>query len=528
MKLGAVLIDTESIQEYIFISNKLKENIGASHIVKEIYGSVLKEALQIACGSSGGEFDIKMWEKDPDNVAILGSGAKIEAEVGYIGGGNALILFKNTDIINNFIRCYTRLILQKAPGLRTIFGACSDFDIDNYGNSMETLHDKLIENRNKYFPIVALPKYGFTLDCPRTDESAEFCYFGEENGEVEYESISSAAYAKLEASRDASKEALSVLGRYILKGKYTLTDNTNKISQLKEREYVAVVHIDGNKMGERFKKCNNLAEARKLSKSVKEAAEKAFRTMTEALVEKMENGAISKENGFEEIFFGENEKERILPLRPIIIGGDDITFICDGALGVWLAETFIKNYSNQKVSDNKPLSACGGVIIVKTKYPFYKAYIMAKELTENAKNKSRVDQDSSYLDFFASPKGWNGNLEEFLNSRLKSANNCCLHFGPYKVCTESNYTNYEENLIDNLKYIVRVFKDFPKNKLMKLREVLFEDEKKAKIFVEGLKAEGLNLPPVEGLTYHKAIWHNRRTPYFDAIELLDFYPEELL
>ena len=31
----AVLLDTVSIQRYVFSSSKLKENIGASHLVKE-------------------------------------------------------------------------------------------------------------------------------------------------------------------------------------------------------------------------------------------------------------------------------------------------------------------------------------------------------------------------------------------------------------------------------------------------------------------------------------------------------------
>jgi hypothetical protein len=35
--LAAVIIDTVSIQSYIFSSNKLKENVGASYLVKKIY-----------------------------------------------------------------------------------------------------------------------------------------------------------------------------------------------------------------------------------------------------------------------------------------------------------------------------------------------------------------------------------------------------------------------------------------------------------------------------------------------------------
>jgi len=36
-KFYAVLIDTASIQEYIFMSNKLKENVGASFLVERVF-----------------------------------------------------------------------------------------------------------------------------------------------------------------------------------------------------------------------------------------------------------------------------------------------------------------------------------------------------------------------------------------------------------------------------------------------------------------------------------------------------------
>jgi len=82
--------------------------------------------------------------------------------------------------------------------------------------------------------------------------------------------------------------------------------------------------------------------------------------------------------------------------------------------------------------------------------------------------------------------------------------------------------------IDNLKNIIKGLKNIPKNKLMKLREMLFEDKNIAKIYVEELKVKGINLPQINGKQFHKALWQDEETPYFDAIELIDFYPEGLL
>ncbi|RMD58071.1 MAG: hypothetical protein D6828_03060 [Nitrospirae bacterium] len=45
MKVFGVLIDTVSIQKYIFSTNNLKENLGASYIVDDIYESHLIETV---------------------------------------------------------------------------------------------------------------------------------------------------------------------------------------------------------------------------------------------------------------------------------------------------------------------------------------------------------------------------------------------------------------------------------------------------------------------------------------------------
>lgn len=174
MTLSAVLVDTVSIQEYIFSSNKLKENIGASFLVDKIYEDVLKEALKATFCR---DIDINEWKNNPEQVKMIQGNE--EVEIGYIGGGNALILFndknenKRKEKAIEFIKNYTKLLLRKIPGLKTAFGIIHDFNLDDFKDSMKRLRESLRDNKNKYFPNVTLPKYGFTLDCPRTNESAE-------------------------------------------------------------------------------------------------------------------------------------------------------------------------------------------------------------------------------------------------------------------------------------------------------------------------------------------------------------------
>ncbi|QSZ28047.1 hypothetical protein ACETAC_04100 [Aceticella autotrophica] len=521
MTLSAVLIDTVSIQEYIFSSNKLKENIGASYIVEKIYEEVLKEALNMTFNK---KINMKEWKNNPNVTKI--NEPNEEFEIGYIGGGNALVLFKDKNKTIEFIKNYTKLLLIKVPGLKTAFGIIHDFGLDNFKNSMGNLHENLRENKNKYFLNVTLPKYGFTLDCPRTNESAENFEdpdraesFNEQDAKIKY--ISSVAWTKLKFSDKAKNEMICKINKTkdILNDKYTLTNDIEKIGQQESKDYIAVVHIDGNKMGERFSKCESLIEYRNLSIGVRDVTENTFKKMIKVLIEEIEkNKAFDLKDG--EFKLSKENGKTILPIRPIVLGGDDITFISDGRLGVWLAETFIKEFTKQSIN-NEHLSACGGISIVKTKYPFYRAYMVAEDLTDRAKQISRKE-NGSYIDFFISSSGWSGSLEDIFNKHLSTVNGK-LHFGPYRV----DSTN-DEKAIDNLKNIIKEFKNIPKNKVMKLREILFEDKDKAKIFVDELKVKGIILPQINGMQYHHNLWQDEVTPYFDAIELKDFYPEGLL
>ena len=41
-KVGAIFLDTRSIQKYVFASNKLKTNAGASYLVDSIFSDLME------------------------------------------------------------------------------------------------------------------------------------------------------------------------------------------------------------------------------------------------------------------------------------------------------------------------------------------------------------------------------------------------------------------------------------------------------------------------------------------------------
>ena len=491
MSLTAVLIDTVSIQQYIFSSNKLKTNIGASYIVKSIYDKRNLIDLLQTLGTGNDN-----WDNNPDNIQITANNS-IFWEIGYIGGGNALIFFKDKEIANKFIKEYTKQLLIKYPGLNTAFGIKENFDINNFQQEIKALHFSLQQNKNKYFPRTTLEKFGFTLECKESNESAELW----DNTMKEY--ISTVLKTKLAAEEQATEE-LNNKYKSILNG-LEFPKKLENISPEVEQSYIAVVHVDGNSMGKRFEACTNLTEIRKLSKSVAEATDNAFKNTLQILVENI------VKNDDLLITLGIKLKDKYVPFLPIVIGGDDITFVCHGKLGIFLAKTFINEFNKQQVSDNQSLSACGGVAIVKTKFPFFKAYQLAEELTKSAKDKSRNIVNSSYIEFHISSGGFSGSWDE-IKANYYDAVEGNAHFGPYRVDSD-NYDNSLKKLENKIEELSKK----PKNKVLKFREVILRSSDEIEMF----KKEN------DELSNYIRIWENRETIFFDAIEVMDFYQPEL-
>lgn len=93
MNVKAILFDTRSIQQYIFSGNKLKTNIGASFIVDRLFTDILIEKV---LNQRGYKLDKYAW-RDTDDIQMKDN-PDLPCEVAYIGGGNALILLRATEV----------------------------------------------------------------------------------------------------------------------------------------------------------------------------------------------------------------------------------------------------------------------------------------------------------------------------------------------------------------------------------------------------------------------------------------------
>lgn len=500
MTVIAVLLDATGIQPYIFGSTQLKENIGASFLVENIYEDILKNSLEKIEIKN---VDLNRW-KNPEYINTL----KLETgfDIGYIGGGNALLFFAEEGKARSFVKTWTKQLLIESPGLRTA-AVISDFELSDFSNELKKVFTKLKENKFRFQPQIVLPSHGITAECNRTGLSAEIL----RKYDDKLIPVSSVVASKTDVINKAH-EKLRIKFQDTLNNEYHFPKEIDELGQQKgETNFVSIVHIDGNGIGDRFKACKTLKERRELSIKVEDATEKSMGKILKVIID---NHAKFQERNFK-------LKEKILPVRPIIFGGDDITFITDGRLGIYFARIFIEEFIKCNAGDGK-LSACAGIAITKSKYPFYRGYELAEQLCREAKKKAKEENNkSSWLDFHIASGGFSGSITEIREKNYTiPEGSLCLR--PYRVAGIEHDFRDLKVCIEGIK----VFNEWPRSKLMELREVLNEGKTATELFIKEMDFRDLKFPEIkENTAFQKSGWVDKETPYFDMIDLKDFYPD---
>jgi hypothetical protein len=167
MILVVTVLDTTGIQPYIFGSNRLRENVGASYLVSQTKDEWVKEVLKDLQDDKNKNWKIQIPAQPEDKPHI--EDGELTAELVYAGGGNTVLLFQTIDYAKEFTRKLSRKILEEAPGINLI-AAHKEFEWNSKSEPLHQVIQNVMKNevdraKQQRVPSAPLLGLGVTTDC---------------------------------------------------------------------------------------------------------------------------------------------------------------------------------------------------------------------------------------------------------------------------------------------------------------------------------------------------------------------------
>ncbi len=513
-----VILEVSQKQNYVFKSNQLKQNVGASMIVRYVT------------------------EKIGDSYCT-------EEERFFTGGGKGAYLFITKEKATDFIRKVSTEALIRFPGIE-LFAAIQEFnwEEDKLPDVMFNCFAKL--NKKKAARKESYRLYNLGIAQQSVDSQMPVSPNGMNDG------FSQEAWVKERfADRRGSKEAVEGYRSqedyferpypYGLmpsgEGTYSFPLEFEELgASFNEKSYLAVIAIDGNRMGELFQNfgdnfanryenkdltislVNNeyIKAYKKLSLKVDDIFRQAVTNANKVVIEKLE---MLNSKGIDLI-------GNLLPIRPIVVSGDDICVVTDARIGLSYAKILLEqilacsdtNMDCDSFQINLKMYGCAGVAMVHNHYPFFLAHELAEELCSKAKqqipfldktdgNTNRNDGNASYIDFHIVQGELEGSLSDIRSSKYDDSN---LTAKPYCVLAENETTPKTwqtfKNRLDEFDQFMK--KEIVGRRMLKgYRETLSND-----------RAEEYLLKVHNGDIIRKDM---NRGLDFDVLEVMDMYIE---
>lgn len=479
----------QGIQSYIFQTNNLKEIIGASEIVEAV------------CTNWFDAFNEK------NSI----TGTTIQQAAGNIK------FFTTEDNAKKLFLEFGLYINQKAPGLPFSMAVVEGLKLDE-------LNTKLSAQRNQPLYSYDLGQMGRLL--ARTTGDAAVVNNADEKDSYKEKrpSIDLSNYKKFKNSKSADS---SLLHKINIESKKLLSDDFDKMAADGKHSWLALIHIDGNGMGNRITEINSsskgpLEKSTEISKFASNIAE-------------CTNGAFKV--AYELTFSKFNEGDKI-PFRPLILGGDDVTVMLRADYAMAFVQIFLTNY--QKLTKENPalgkeFTACAGVAFVKAKFPFHYSADLAEELCSYAKEKS--GRDKSCVLFHKVSDSFITDYEELIKKELitpkKNDDKLCKELTTPKkngdklskelTLPQTNDDNLCKELTTPQTNGVKLCKDFYtltelKNLLIAV-ETLRQNKNQANVIRQWVDLK-MNRSPEASLIEHKLPEKLKKESYADYLTLL--------
>lgn len=456
-----VLIETSGNQNYIFSTNKLKENVGASELT---YLAGTRWVLD-AVHQAGGSARYSLWRTNDElrqkllderlNPQIA-PGSSVKVEVILAASGKAMLLTQDRDTAKRLIQLVTHRAIREAPGL-DICGVISeefDWETGDLGRINCQVHQQFEAVRSsRPSPSLRFLRLPVIADCATSGfPAARVEPFGEK------QVLRSQASLIKRQSKQAGEERIGDLGK---KGGFNFVGSVRVLDSEEESteklKWLSVIHADGNGLGEILLNFGqHIQQLEQTDSNSNRNYINYLRKFSLAL-------DICTENAFlKALKVVPVRNDGILPVVPLVLGGDDLTVICDGQSALQFTRQFLIEFEHQtnlrdethydgvipKIAKEAlkvdRLSACAGVAIIKPHFPFSVAYELAEALTKSAKQVKEIVTNSdnrpypcSALDFHILYDSSGVDLAQIRQKLVRDQQQTRLYVRPYVVTPEA-------------------------------------------------------------------------------------------
>jgi hypothetical protein len=431
----------QGIQAYIFETNRLKDIGGASELIESLSRSRLKDYFE----------SVAKVRYDQDQ--LLRNAA-----------GDVLYLFTSRADCEKVVRGFEQYIAKEMPGLTVSQAVVEVKDEAELNDHARGVAHKLQQQRNRPSPPTDA---GWMISERARRTGLPGVKY---EGENETGLIDRRQQAKRQHT-DGRELHKKLMGDEVQLTRADYALDLSDIPKSKENAWLAVVHADGNNLGQLIKEL--LGKLR--PKQIKEGYRRFSETLESATVAAARTAYHTVLAPVVEAEKEAQKKDRIkLPIRPVIIGGDDLTVIMRGEHAVEFTRVYLQAFEKETEGKFKEyardfgveqyfengLTACAGIAFVKPKYPFHYAATLCEELCSWTKKIVKTHDKKrapSALHFHKVQSSFvSDDYAEVIKQELLTQDKKQLTAGPYYI--GANHGHVGHYTVDELMHFVRVLK----------------------------------------------------------------------
>lgn len=412
----------QGIQKFIFQSNRLKEIIGGSELVEDICTTVFANLLYNT------------------SLTYAEAKARLQADENAIifAAGNIKYLFRSQEECARVVRHFPKVVANFAPGItvsQAVVKVENDTVFSSEGNQLE---GKLKAQRNFPMRSQTLGLMGIL----RSRQSGLPVTYAEKGDYWDMAKV-----AKIKKTTPSVKDGNST--QHLCEKAFGIEVSSQGIAfdvedLTKGNDWIAIIHADGNGLGQVVQKVSKTpSDFKKFSQNLDVATTAAANDAFLRIMEKKGQAA-----------------DEVIPIRPVVLGGDDLTVICRADIALEYTQYFIEAFEKQTRKHlgeilkknsvftgdkNDCLTACAGIAYVKSSFPFYYAYELAEALCSVAKKDAKGDLKQnelpkSCLMFHKVQDSFVQDWPTIAERELMPQKDLSFEFGPYYI-TEKKCEN---------------------------------------------------------------------------------------